>query len=316
MTHGYLQHRRRENAVGCLKMFKHRLLKAGITHSLTVADLSNAFCSMSHERMDAALLDIVCVEDRDIAQTRYTHAFFVLDTIDGILSMQPSVGGLQGDVFMVWMWLSSFQPLIAKWQCDQPDFDCFARACIGHSPQGILSDGSVTVYADDVGKLLLHQQAGDYRAALASDVIRTNYLSASSFDTCLNVAGIAQHRDKTEVFATFCGQGAFRAQKHFDTHFSSAKNVGRHLGSLQTVRNSNANEVAARCKSMWNGYHFLGLFGRRCRDMSMKKLVFHSLIVSASLSGMEVFVLSKCEHKKISRTMMQIARKTQLWANE
>lgn len=260
MTHGYLRHRRRENAVGCLKTLKHRLLKVGITHSLTLADLSNVFCSMSHEQTDAALSDIVCAEDRDIAQTRYTHIFFVLDTIDGTLSMQPFTGGLQGDVFMVWMWLSSVQPVVAKWQCEQPDVDCFARACMSRSPQGVLSDGSVTVYADDVGKLLLHQRAGDDMAAPAGEVIKNVSLSSTSFDECLHEAGISQHRDKTEVIATFCGQGSFRAQKCFDTHFPTAKTVGRHLGSLQTVRNSNASEVAARCRSMWSGYHVLGLF--------------------------------------------------------
>ena len=205
--------------------------------------------------MDSALSDIVCEEDRDIAQTRYKNVYFVLDTIDGSLCMQPGSGGLQGDVFMVWMWLSGFQPLTAEWQCSQPDFDCFARACIGRSPQGSLSDGSLTVYADDIAKLLLHQRVGDPRAAPAVDVINKVSLSSSSLDTCLHRAGISQSRDKTEVLATFCGQGSFRAQKYFDTHFSTAKNVGRHLGSLQTVRNSNASEVAARCRSMWNGYH-------------------------------------------------------------
>ena len=65
--------------------------------------------------MDRALSDIVCTEDFDIARTRYKETLFVLDCVDGTLCMSPGCGGLQGDNFMVNMWLSSFQPLVAEY---------------------------------------------------------------------------------------------------------------------------------------------------------------------------------------------------------
>ena len=57
-----------------------------------------------------------------------------LDGPDAVLERQPECGGLQGDTFMVFMWLSAFAPLIAKWQTSQ----CSDDFCIGLAFLGVL----------------------------------------------------------------------------------------------------------------------------------------------------------------------------------
>ena len=116
MTHGYLQHRRREDAIGTIKIMKSRLASHHISHSLSLLDLSNAFGSLAYSQMNEQLNQIVCAEDRDIAQTRYTEVYFFVDCPDQPICFSPGCGGLQGDTFMVYMWLASFSPVIGQWQ--------------------------------------------------------------------------------------------------------------------------------------------------------------------------------------------------------
>ena len=146
---------------------------------------------------------------------RYRKVFFTIDCPDGVLELQPPCGGLRGDTLMVFMWLSAFAPLIAKWQTSQCSFDCFSRFSICSSLAGNATDGSLTVYADDVAKYFHWQDAGRYRSATASTAI--TYLTASekSLQDCLEPAGIAPNNDKTEAIPTFFGEGSFHARRVF-----------------------------------------------------------------------------------------------------
>ena len=110
--------------------------------------------------MDSVLTHFIEPEDHDFAMLRYRDVFFIIDCPDGVLELQPHCGGLQGNTFMVFMRLSAFAPLIAKWQTSQCSFDSFSRFGICRSPVGNATDGSLTVYADDVAKVFLLQDAG------------------------------------------------------------------------------------------------------------------------------------------------------------
>ena len=78
MTHGYLRHHRREDAIGTIKIMKSRLASEHISHSLPLLDLSNAFCSLLREQMDAQLAQIVFAGDRYIAQTRCQQVYLLI----------------------------------------------------------------------------------------------------------------------------------------------------------------------------------------------------------------------------------------------
>ena len=67
MTHGYLKHTSREGAIGAVRLFKHGLLIARISHLLCLLDLSNAFASVDHEHMDSVLTHFIEPEDHDLA---------------------------------------------------------------------------------------------------------------------------------------------------------------------------------------------------------------------------------------------------------
>ena len=110
---------------------------------------------------------------------------------------------------MVFMWLSAFAPLIAKRKTSQCSFGCFARFCICRSPAGNATDGSLTVYADYVAKVVLLQDAGQQRSATASTAITYLTVSEKSLQDCLEPAGIAPNNDKTEAIPTFSGNAHF-----------------------------------------------------------------------------------------------------------
>ena len=94
-------------------------------------------------------------------------------------------------------------------------FGFVSRFSICRSPAGNATDGSLTVYADDVAKVFLLQDAGQYRSATASTAI--TYLTASekSLQDCLEPAGIAPNNDKTEAIPTLFGEGSFHARRVF-----------------------------------------------------------------------------------------------------
>ena len=104
-------------------MFKHRLSVARISHLLSLLDLSNAFASVDHEHMDSVLTHYIEPEDHDLAMLRYSFVYNRLPRC--VLELQPHCGGIQGDTFMVFLCLSAFVPLTAKWQTSQCSFDCF-----------------------------------------------------------------------------------------------------------------------------------------------------------------------------------------------
>ena len=140
MTHGYQKFKCREDAIGSIRVLKGRLAAANISHLLELLDLSNAFASVDHNHLDAVMSHFIEPEDFDLAQLRYRDTFFVIDCPDGQLELQNKCGGLQGDVYMVYAWLSAFAPLVANWQSSQVTFDPFYRTSICRSPKGTSSD--------------------------------------------------------------------------------------------------------------------------------------------------------------------------------
>ena len=101
---------------------------------------------------------LFCVEDRDLVMTRYRHAYAKLECADGCLVFKPGCGGLQGDTFMVVMWLNVFAPIVGDWQVAQLDAQGeLSKVLHCRSPNAELVDGSITVYADDLAKLIALQ---------------------------------------------------------------------------------------------------------------------------------------------------------------
>ena len=311
-THGYLKHHRREDAISAMKIVKSRLTAAQMSHSLSLLDLSNAFGSVSHEHMTENLSSIVCPEDFDIAQTRFTDVFFKVDSPDTCMCFSPGCGGLQGDMFMVFLWLVCFAPVVGRWNILVSQ-DCqLARCCIVRGPQAILSDTSLAVFADDVAKILVFQGPYEHRAVTSDhawDKIRSAH---TLFDDGLKLAGIAQNKQKAEVLPTFVGLGSFSSYKKILLE-PTARRHARHLGGIQEYSLSNAKEVAARIRGMWAILFLLGLFWSRCRVPRMKRLIFFLTLSIVHLQALKVlFSVTGSIHK----SMLHFSRwPGKQWAN-
>ena len=116
---------------------------------------------------------------------------------------------------MVFMWLSAFAPLIAKWQTSQCSFDCFLGLAFAGVLLAMQQMGVSQCTQVMWPKFVLLQDAGQYRSATASTAI--TYLTASekSLQDLLEPAGIAPNNDKTEAIPTFVGEGSFHARRVF-----------------------------------------------------------------------------------------------------
>ena len=71
------------------------------------------------------------------------------------------------------------------------------------------------MYADDVAKVFLLQDAGQYRSATASTAIAYLTASEKSLQDCLEPAGIAPNNDKTKAIPTFSGKAHFMRAECF-----------------------------------------------------------------------------------------------------
>ena len=271
--HGYLKHHRREDAIGAIKITKSRLTAAQMSHSISLLDLSNAFGSVSHEHMSANLSSIICTEDWDIAQTRFTDVFFIVDCPDTCICFSPGCGGLQGDMMMVFLWLVCFAPIVGNWNISVSHDSQLARCCVVRGPQSVLSDTSIAVFADDVAKILIFQGPREICAVTSDHAWETNRSAHELFDADLTLAGIAQNKQKAEVLPTFVGLGSFCSYNKFLIE-PIARATARHLGGIQSYSNSNSREVSARIRGMWSSFYMLGLFWSRCRVPRMKRLIF------------------------------------------
>ena len=113
---------------------------------------------------------------------------------------------------MLFMWLSAVASSIAEWQTSQCSCDCLSLFSISRSPTRNAAEGSLTVYADDVGKIFILRDAGQYRSATASTAVAYFTASENSLHDCLEPAGIAPNNDNTEAIQTLFGEGPFHAR--------------------------------------------------------------------------------------------------------
>ena len=75
MILGCLKHKSREGDIRAVRLFKHRLSVARISHLLSLLVLSNTFASVDHVDMDDVLTHVIEPEDHDLEMLRYRDAF-------------------------------------------------------------------------------------------------------------------------------------------------------------------------------------------------------------------------------------------------
>ena len=171
------------------------------------------------------------------------------------------------------MWLSAFAPAVADWQSSHACYDLFfSKSCICKSPAGTATDESLTVYADDLAKVLLLQNPGQYKSATASQARDCVASSASALQESLGPASIAQNEQHNQIGPTFIGEGSFHARRVFlNSTLSTGGAVGRHLGSMHSYCNSNNAEMLTRIKAMWAAFHHMRDLWKSCNNYSMSK---------------------------------------------
>ena len=135
-----------------------------------------------------------------------------------------------------------------------------ATSGVQQSRQWDQSDASLTIYADDIAKILVLQQANDVRSICSEAALASITYCQECLDEELAAAGIAQHRSKAKILPTFIGQGSFSACRHV-LSTSTSRASGKHLGGMQAYNNSNTSQVAARIRAMWAFVFTLVCFG-------------------------------------------------------
>ena len=118
-----------------------------------------------------------------------------------------------------------FSPIVGDWQVALLDSEGeSAKVLHCRFPSAELVDGSITVYADDLAKLIALQPPWRKKSSTVAQLSLAYATSTASLDTCLSGAGIAQNKGKAEVVPTFVGEGSFVQMRSFLTS-SSGKNI-------------------------------------------------------------------------------------------
>ena len=106
-------------------------------------------------------------------------------------------------------------PVIADWQNSLSVLDLSSRFCVSKSPRGQLSYAPLTIFADDMSKLLICQEPQEASADSSADATNLIKCARDCLDGELASAGIAQDRDEADISPTFIGHGSFREQHTF-----------------------------------------------------------------------------------------------------
>ena len=93
--------------------WKLRYFKQG--HTCSFRDVANAFPSTAHEHLDEMIRDAADPNDQALLQLRYSQATMTITTPAGEqVTIQPQVGGLQGDSAMAPMFSGMYDQKMDK----------------------------------------------------------------------------------------------------------------------------------------------------------------------------------------------------------
>lgn len=148
--HGFYRHRSRTSAIMVVVIASYRMEAAGLSHNRDQYDLKNACSSISHDTLKTVTDGSTEYEgDAIFGRQRYALACFEIRCHDGTAVMLLLQGVQAGDPYKVALFRRGFRLIVQDVQSQHIRNSDHAKLLLVKSPRGILTDVSLTSFADD-----------------------------------------------------------------------------------------------------------------------------------------------------------------------
>ena len=159
VSHAYIPRRRRESAVRVTQVVPRKLVTRKHATAVDMYDQVNAFLSISKTQASDTACELVPIIAGQIARTFVKRSCFSISCPDGVITLMPGSGVLQGSPFIVHVWVHTFRrPMVRargrerQWNPNR-DLPVVKAPCGGPSV-----DLSLSAYADDTMKMYVISQ--------------------------------------------------------------------------------------------------------------------------------------------------------------
>ena len=195
---------------------------------------------------------------------------------------------------MAQIFRTMFDEGLREWDVG-PDYNTRLLSATWGSHQSV--DLSRTTFADDCAKTMVCTSL----AQLEGTVDRSDV----KLDRMLGERGMAQNKGKKEVMFCFMGTGSAKESQYvwanWDDQRGKLKERARYLGAIRRWDGKEVDNVKFRCDAaLGKFYEFGGLWKSRDVDIGVKRIVFHSVLKSTLLTGLEAAVLTDKEEERIN----------------
>lgn len=305
---GFLQRRRREQAVLQQRCVNWKLQKAGLGRVTVLYDVKNAFPSPSHSSLDDAVRRVCRPADVHLLCLRHRAAFVLLrDPFHFSASMvQIGCGNLQGDRMAPSQFLSVYHPAIDQWsvQCSQVAHG--TQLVVRDPLSGQSVDTALSTFADDVGRTHVLPRIADFTPTVQT--------LDSSLDNCLGQLQMGQNHDKKELLVRLMGQGSQLAMQriyHSRVQFRGrCKRIAKYLGCLLHHSGATAPEISQRIAAAKRNWCILHKYWFSSGIPLWQKLfVFQAMVVAPLFSGLETLQTHRGDNVRLQKVLAQLGRK-------
>ncbi|CAK0875338.1 unnamed protein product, partial [Prorocentrum cordatum] len=296
--HGYLAHRRREDAMMVTRCVGYALRQKGLRSVSELLDMSNAFACTPLEWLDEAVEELAEPVDWALLHDRIHHHIVEVEARGEALHFALGRGGLMGTCEAPKEFAVAFRRPVQQWraECAAQDDLLLFKTPILELPVSC----AVVQFADDLKKrhVILSGLATDAHAIIEE--------SQTLLITELEKGGFKQNMKKREMVSELKPSENLKFKALLKPGSGKILPHARHLGG-RYVWNDNASvEVGYRIDALKKGWAVMGRFWFAKSPHKLRRQLFLGKVVGAALSGMCRYVLSESE---LHRLDVQICKK-------
>ena len=305
---GFLQRRRREQAILQQRCLNWKLQKAGMGRVTVLYDVKNAFPSPSHSSLDSAVRRVCRPADVHLLCLRHRAAFILLRDpfLFSAAMVQIGCGNLQGDRMAPSQFLSVYHPAIDAWSalCSQV---ANGTHLVTRDPlSGLCVDTALSTFADDVGRTHVLPRVADFSPTVQA--------LDSSLDNCLCQLQMGQNHDKKELLVRLMGKGSQLAMQriyHSRVQFRGrCKRIAKYLGCLLHHSGATAPKISQRIATAKRNWYILHKYWFSSGTSLRQKLfVFQALVVAPMFAGLETLQTHRGDNVRLQKVLALLGRK-------
>jgi hypothetical protein len=297
--------RRREEAIMIQEINTLRFAADGWCLLRNFRDTANAFLSISQEAVTNALMNTGLKQDAyDMLEDHVLRNAFTIFSENDCRSHRALCGVFPGSSVGNTLFGLGAWPAQAEWRKSRADAGINVIAFI-HPITEILTDTSVTIFADDAGSTIA--------ASSAEQLHWLDGVDDRLFNEAHAKIGLKQNPDKAVRTLKLQGPGSYtisRAIRMTEGKLGRMQLApcARYLGPLLVPSANFSLECGKRIQTVNANWGKWRHFWSSRASLWVKKLVFHAIIFQALSSAISAFVLEPNHYCKLTTTFVKKAR--------